>query len=99
MDLIEDKKETFTCVATNGYPEASIQWLLDGVNITQTSAVNVLDKENMKYMTESVLEFTPNRVDNGKSLTCEVSRLMLDRPMLTNSTGVLNVKCKFILIR
>ncbi|XP_072022421.1 uncharacterized protein [Amphiura filiformis] len=92
LDMMEGEAEILSCMATNGYPEAAIEWLLDGDNITTTQTLNVIVAHNRRYTSKSEYTLMPHRSDNGKVLTCEVTHATLGEPLVMNVSRVLNVK-------
>ena len=91
--MTEGNTETLLCVVTNASPEGSISWFLDGVNITQTEAVNTID-HRMMYLIESTLELAPDGTQHGETIMCVVTQQIRDGIVSKNTSQILNVKCE-----
>ncbi len=93
-EMTEGVYQTLTCAAGNGYPEATVEWLLGGIDITSAQTLNILNNNQMKYTTINQQRYLPRRADNNKVLACVMTRMALGEPVVMNASIVLDVKCE-----
>lgn len=69
------------CTVISGIPKETLHWFEENVELVNGSSSQVVYKT------------VPQRIDNGRNLTCMVHHDYIDNPLL--KTVMLNIKCKF----
>lgn len=88
IEILSGSTQQFQCTTNAGRPSSRIEWYLSGANITEKAFVQTDKCDpgcNETLISSSVLKYTGNRSDIGKTIYCiaenvkEMSVRSLDR--------------------
>lgn len=69
--IVNGEKQNYTCSTNLCRPAVSIQWYIDGRNVTNEAKLDVLTEVDEFYKSTSTLLYTGNNSDHIKFIHCE----------------------------
>lgn len=98
VEVVSKRNQTFSCTTNAARPSSRIQWYLSTINITSSSSpqpdVCNTDCSDDKVISSSVLTYTGNINDDGKSLYCTAVNIE-GRSVVRSSDKTIVIWCKY----
>lgn len=93
VEVIENRRVTFECLARGVRPKATITWYIEDSVIAETSNESALN--GSLYDVYSTLNTSFQKNDTGKKIKC--SAVNIENMKAVNSTvAIINVLCEYI---